>query len=485
MRNLLDTFFKHERTFKLILLFCVISAVIGNFLVAPIYESDAKVFIGIGREMTMPTTVMTQPLNVILDRNQGLNTEIAKLTSRDVVRKTLAVLGAKKKEEEQDNSFVGRAARAGGKFFRKALFFVWKDKEGSTEEAAITDAIKHLKATHGETSQVVDISYRDSDPQYAHDFLTALINVFDQSSPAGLDSAKALKFFTVQEVGLVKKLNTAREELSSFRRQWNISDLGAQKQNLVEAMMRISNDLLQLQIQIDTVTGQIDAVKKAPLEGVDAYMSEDLRQDQALLEVSRNITNIRTRYSKLAPLFGTAHPDVVNLVSQLHNMETDMRKSVLAILSRKLDTLRIKEKSLVEKQEDLRQQSQQLDDKGLEMQMLEREVKALESKFYALSDKKETSRVNAELDIAKINSIGLIESPSVPTVPVFPKKILNIVLSVFLGFILGGCYVFIYEKITGRVNFVEELQSMLDCRACISIPDLSAIGKEVDDFFKD
>ena len=89
MRNFLEVLFKNKHTMFLIFIISVLVALLGNIFATPVYESTAKVIVGMGREMALPTTVMNQPLNFYFNRDELVNTQMEILTSRQFIEQAL------------------------------------------------------------------------------------------------------------------------------------------------------------------------------------------------------------------------------------------------------------------------------------------------------------------------------------------------------------------------------------------------------------
>lgn len=470
MKSFLEIVFKHARAIKIIFLSCLAVTALGNFLVTPIYESRAKLLVGMGREMTLPTTVMNQPLNFYFNQSEMANNQVEVLSGRVLVGQALAQIG-KREQTDRGGSLFGIPLERLAAFKKELFARLSFSKADDPAQAAIDNAIRHLKVIRAENSQVLIVTYRDADPVYAQTFLTTLLNLYEHFTPAALDSPKSLAFFSTQQGLMADELEAAREELATYRRKWNITDLVAQKQNLVEATTRVSNELLDVQLRMGAITGQINTLKTAPIDEVDGYISEDLRKDPAIVETLRNIVNIKTRISKLQPMLGAAHPDVVTLVAQRSNLLKSVKTQSMAILTSNLSLLQTREQSLADKHDALRDQSLLLDEKGGQMASLQRKIKVLETKYFTYADKRETSRVNSALDKARITSVSVVEQPTRPVTPVFPRKLLNLVLAAVLGLAAGCCYAFGLEQLMGRINSVEELHALSGCKVFITVPD--------------
>jgi uncharacterized protein involved in exopolysaccharide biosynthesis len=138
------------------------------------------------------------------------------------------------------------------------------------------------------------------------------------------------------------------------------------------------------------------------------------------------------------------------------------------ILSSQIEKIKNEMRNLVQKEYEYNQISRGIED--------EREIYSMLLK----------QREEARLSLAKLEKgvkIKVISPAVVPTGPVKPKKVLNIVLALFLGLFGGLGLAFFIEYFDHTINTPDELEKYVGINALGSIPevkiDISTNGKGV------
>ena len=252
------------------------------------------------------------------------------------------------------------------------------------ENQLILDLISQLKVERAKDTQVLLVSFRHNDPEYAKNFLTTVLKLYLKVSSSSVEHPNSYSFFRNQQNTSLDELNTARTTFSEFRRKWNIYALDSQKNSAADGLSLINAQLRDTTLEIDTVTGMIAMIEKISPDDIESHLNNDMRNDQTILELHRNLVLIKSRYNKQLINLGSRHPDVLSLSEQMRKMQSDIYSEVLGTLKTRLATLMIEEESLLKKQQELRDLAQLLDEKGLEMQGLEQQLTILEKQYEKL-----------------------------------------------------------------------------------------------------
>ena len=88
----------------------------------------------------------------------------------------------------------------------------------------------------------------------------------------------------------------------------------------------------------------------------------------------------------------------------------------------------------------------------------------------------EESRISDAMDSEKISSVSLIQPARPPHKPVSPKKMLNIVLAIFLGAFGGLGLAFFMEYLDDKIEKVEDVARVGD-EIMVMVTDISPEGK--------
>jgi len=108
----------------------------------------------------------------------------------------------------------------------------------------------------------------------------------------------------------------------------------------------------------------------------------------------------------------------------------------------------------------------------VDLNNLQRQVETNHQNYKLYLTKLEESRISNAMDMEKIANVSVIQPARVPIKPIKPRKLLNIVLAIFLGGIGGLGLAFFSEYMDHSIKTPEEVETRLELSHLISIPKL-------------
>lgn len=479
MRDILEILFKRLKAILLILVVCVGTTLVGNYILTAQFESEAKLLISVGREGALPTTVMTQPLNVFLERKDQVNTQMQLLKTRFLVEETLKNLpeGWEELNMTPSNSLfskvkgvvkdVGKSIVGGLKWVLETTGLIPTLTPEQHEILALLDRIdiERMKNT-----DVLRISFRHPNPFAAQAFLQAYLKTYMITDIRTSNSNTAMEFFTSQVESSLTELRRAEAELSRFRNQANIYDLTEQKKNTSQEMASLYTQITENNLQMDGLEQDIVKYRKTSGEQIEAGISTPLRSDPIILETLKILVSSKMRLTKELKNMGENNPKIISLRAELGGIRASLKEEVLSTMKSRILSLQDENGDLNRQLAALKQRAQELDEQGINMEQLQRKVDLLRQSYMTYSEKQETSRINTMLDRSEINSVTVTQPPTMPIKPVSPKRMLNLILGILAGFVFGFFYAMLMEMVGATVNSPEEMSRILGSKSQIFLP---------------
>jgi Mrp family chromosome partitioning ATPase len=115
---------------------------------------------------------------------------------------------------------------------------------------------------------------------------------------------------------------------------------------------------------------------------------------------------------------------------------------------------------------------------ALRIVQLERELELLESAYRETAEGLKQARIDRALASEKISSISVVQSPTLPSGPISPRPVLNLVLALFLGAVGGVGLAVVSEYTDSSLKRPEDIERSLSIPTLASIPRLAA-GRRV------
>jgi len=357
-----------------------------------------------------------------------------------------------------------------------------------------------LVITNAANSKVLNISYSDPDPKVATGILQALLTTYKAYGVT--KASQSTKLIEAKIPEAKKQLDQTLSALTRFRQQYNITDpdtyaaaIYTMKQGLETQVQELQIKMTQSQRQLQELQRQVG--RPADVAISSAILSQDSNYQALVKQFQEAQTNYfleRTRFQEAHPkvqelrerrdqiyklvqaqagtILGSNVGDVVsiegtssikqNLATQLFDTQTSLATQTAELGSLKSAQARVAQ---------VFAQIPQLQQTYTELQ---RQFKQDGDRLTQLAQKLEEMKI---LEDREITSWQILESPSIPTYPIYPHVLLNLLLGGLAGIVLATILVTILENSDDRLQEVSQLKSLSDLPVLGAVPYLSINAK--------
>ena len=359
---------------------------------------------------------------------------------------------------------------------------------------------KNLRARSVRNTNVIEVRYRSRSPRAA----AAIVDAVVQSYLSYMSQGH--KNISIENVGqlnqerrqVLNQYQTTERKLADARSR--AGDLGLREDGMqthptVERALRINQTLIKVQSERLQLEASLAAIKDAVKSGsdlqqhllaVEPYVGRDLIRSALGLGSfeQRTQSHLETRLiqdrAKLATLlehYGARHPQVVQLHQSIDHAETYLADhhgknnerlsevnnaalgpTLVNMVSEKLDGVRRYEGELTEHYRLVETEAIALNDRFMEVQVLEHELDRLRQLHETL-----LNRI-ADLDIQENQSgvrTSIVDDPKVDARPVSPQLKLVGLMCLLLGSASGAALAYISDLLDDRFRSPDELSEEL------------------------
>lgn len=382
------------------------------------------------------------------------NTQFKIIKSRAVAEETVRRLGL-----HQDGAFLE------GRDKPSPAPAVARDVQGSIEEAAALIRARLLVAPIRE-SRLVEVSYRDPNPERARQILSTLVNVYtDRNIDVALESTiSAAEWLEGQVQTLKTELEGSEANLHEYKKGNRILSVSLDEQSnmLRQEMQQLSTALTAVRVrraEVAAVAAELE--HEAPDGGVDLANPELLRDD-VLQKLRDALNDAVAEYDALIGAGkGEQHPLVASARARIAAARGALEHEVANVRRAAQRDLAVVEREVA----DLTALFEHAQQRALELGGLELDYRRLErskvntEKLYSLVI--ERSKESNLTRMMRFNNIQLIDPPLVPKVPVSPRVPLNMAIGLVGGLALGLFGAFAREMFDRSVKTPNDIEQEL------------------------
>jgi chain length determinant protein EpsF len=315
---------------------------------------------------------------------------------------------------------------------------------------------KKLDVKPSRESNVINIEYTGTDPGFA----AAIANAFAQAyvdvtldlkvQPARQNAA----WFETQTKALREKLEAAQSALSDYQQKARIVATDERLDYENAKLNELSSQLTMVQAQTS------DSRSKTKSAGGSDTLAE-VMQNPLINGLKADIARLEAKLQESNINLGKNHPQTIRTESELASLKQKLAsetRTVSTSLSTSYTVGKEKEKELAEAIETHKARLLELTKQRDDIAVLKRDVEAAQRNFDAVSARAAQTR----LESLSVQTNAVVLNPAdAPVDPSKPKVLLNVLVSIFLGTLLGIGAALMLELGNRRVRSAQDLVDTL------------------------
>ena len=228
-------------------------------------------------------------------------------------------------------------------------------------------------------------------------------------------------------------------------------------------------------IELESSLAQVEKVRKSgdSLDSLPQIASDPLvqRLNMSKADLDVELVQLKNRYKE-------GHPKVKQVLTQIEQIQDAIDAQSEKIVDGMLadyQQLRRRERELLATIDSEREETVEESRKGVQLEMLQRDAVSNKSLYEAILQKIKETDIAASL---RENNVSIVERASVPTAPVKPQPVKNLLVALVLGLVSGCGFVLLRDYLDNTLKEQEDVEKYLkaDCLAIIPKHDAAGVG---------
>jgi uncharacterized protein involved in exopolysaccharide biosynthesis len=436
-----------------------------------VYESEAKLYVRVGRESVAldPSATTGQTVSLQDTREGEVNAVEQLFVSRELAEHVVDKLGT-------DVIFGRKSGPPAGWSPKQAV----KDALVSLEpynlnplkvydirDKAITTLQKNLHVTAVRKTSVVSVGYTADDPALARDVVEALVEQAQAEHLRINRTQGSHDFFEKKETQLRTDLESLEQQLRDLKNESGFAELSTQRELLLQRISSIQDQLLDVQAELSSVKAEVqtrqqeltripELVTAEETTGQPETPENQMRTKLFELEVlerglatrqtdeSPQLIAVREQIKQAKEILGDEGPKTQTTKS----LNKVRQESELALSSRQsqMVALQAKETVLTTQMTKAKEELHAFNQTEVQIAQLQRAIDLAANNYGKYADYVEQTRIDQELQNAKISSLNLLQRPTYSITPVAPNPIQILAGGFALACLVSGGVVLLGER---------------------------------------
>jgi len=324
---------------------------------------------------------------------------------------------------------------------------------------------KQLDIKPSRDSNVITINYKAADPEFAATIANAFAQAYMETTiELKVEPAKQYAdWFGTQGKDLRESLEKAQAKLSEYQ----------QAHGIVASDERLDNEMAklnELSTQLTVASGQTADAQTKQRSGVASDTLPEVVQNSLIMNLKVDVARLEGKIQDAAGNLGKNHPQYRQMEAELASLKQRLdleTKHIASGFSTAGSVSKDKEAVLRVALEAQKRKVLQMRHERDEFSVLTRDVEAAQKAYEAVSQRLTQTRLESQ---SNQTNVSVLTPASAPLKASSPRIVLNLVLAVFLGTMLGVGGAFLRELFDRRVR------SAADLAALVSLPVIAEIG---------
>ncbi|HAV37902.1 MAG TPA: chain length determinant protein EpsF [Massilia sp.] len=329
---------------------------------------------------------------------------------------------------------------------------------GSVRDWLADLLLRKLDIKPSRESSVVEISFKGADPSFAAAVANAFAEEYQNASVRLKTDPmkKASAYFNEQTRQLRDNVETAQARLSKYQQEKGIVSLD---NNRVDVELARLNDLSSQLVAAQAMA--LEATSRERMAGSGSAHSPDVTNNPLIQNLRVALSAAEAKLAESASRYGRNHPSWQAANAEVAKMRADLN-AALATVSRSVggnaQVLRQREEELRAALAAQKTRVLELNRTRDELGVLLKDLDSAQRAFDAASQRFSQTRIEAQ---SEQSDIAVLNPAVAPSEPSSPRVLLNTLVAVLLGTVLGVGAALLLELLSRPVRSSADVQELL------------------------
>ena len=413
----------------------VLTTVVASLILPKTYKAVATVVLN--TKGTDPVTGLSVPALLMPGY---ISTQIEVITSRNVALKVVDRLGMANNKDVQEK-FNSDTKGVGD-------LKVWlADRLLDKTEAKPTPQ-----------SSVIEISFKGSDPEFAALVANAFADAYQQTDIQLKDqpAQKAAEFLGEQTKVLRDSLEEAQAKLAKYQKEKGLTSVMGNLDVESARLNELSSQLVMAQ------NATFEATSRQERTAGNGDSSPDVEANPMVQSLKVDISHAESKFSELSQRLGPSHPQYQQALAELNKLKSQLQDEKRKATTTIGGTASIHKQREGEIRASLAKQKERVLELNLthdQLSVLQRDVENAQRAMDMASNRFTQTKLEGS---ANQTDIAILNPATVPTTAASPRVLLNALIAVFIGTLLGIGSGVLAEMFDRRVRSKEDIGELLD-----------------------
>lgn len=288
-------------------------------------------------------------------------------------------------------------------------------------------------------TRLVVIKFEHPDPSVAAEVANAVANGYVKFNlDLKLKGTRDAVTWLSQEMNrLQSKVEQSSLALQNYRIKASILGPEDQRRVTTEKILGFNRSYLDAQAQRLSIEAKLRELTLIAKDKAGAETIFTVADNTLIQNLKKEASDLEVQKSKLQKTYKGKHPELLKLEAQIHQVNQRMGaeiQTMLRAVQTEYKVAKAKEETLLNYVHKLQREAQDINDKEVQAQVLQRDLDLNQQVYEAMLKRFKETGVTGGLET---NNIRVVEEAVIPNSPVKPDKRKNLAVGILIGVLAG------------------------------------------------
>ncbi|MDI6809256.1 MAG: hypothetical protein QME66_09780, partial [Candidatus Eisenbacteria bacterium] len=327
-------------------------------------------------------------------------------------------------------------------------------------------------------SNVVEVSYRSTDPEMCVEVTNAIAEGYMKHSRERFSIPELFEFFREEKEKISVELEKWKKQRSDFLNSRGLSDPTAERRETLGMYRDTQNtlkDIVGKRIAQDESVNKLSKIlQEDPDFSIGFVISGQVGNEGTLAEISRQLILLNSEREKLLTKYTPTHPDVKAVEKQIVDLTIMMRKQLrdrLELEKLNLDVLRAREKEQRMMLAGFRAELRQYPEVENKLEEVDRMIALYQASYKELDEKEIQARITDQTTSPEKTAVILL-NPATKAFARKTKDYVRIALAPIFSIVIGLGLSFFVDGLDHSFKTTGEVEEFLRLRVLAAVPEV-------------
>jgi uncharacterized protein involved in exopolysaccharide biosynthesis len=325
-------------------------------------------------------------------------------------------------------------------------------------------------------SDIIEIRCRNHQRDLIMQILNAYLEEYHLLRNAIWFDKDAPDFFQKHSADYFTQWHQLVNDVMKLKEQPDLIDPLQEKSKFAEQLIAYKTEIQGLKTERDELRKQTKTVRALPPEQAILFIPEGIEKDNLFGEMKARIGEVIGDRSKLLKNFQSDAPAVLKLEYQLAELYAEYKRLITDFLEKETDKRQFRMDALSSVINETEARIKNLNERLIRLNKEEYQIRMLEDKLdrygkqYAEYETR-AIKISLQEELRKsVTTVKVVSPPFVGEKPVWPQKLILVLLAMILGFLFTVFFIVLIELMDDTFHRPEEVSEELNLPVLASFP---------------